>query len=91
MSYSKLDDYNFVFEASIPLIDLCRVLDLPKDRFDAVDGESDTLAGLVLELAGKFLDKGEVISYDEFTFLVESTDQRKIIRVKITINPDKTP
>ena len=91
LSYSKLDDYNFVFEASIPLIDLCRVLDLPKDRFDAVDGESDTLAGLVLELAGKFLDKGEVISYDEFTFLVESTDQRKIIRVKITINPEKSP
>ena len=91
LSYSKLDDYNFVFEASIPLIDLCRVLDLPKDRFDAVDGESDTLAGLVLELAGKFLDKGEVINYDEFTFLVESTDQRKIIRVKITINPEKTP
>lgn len=91
LSYSKLDDYNFVFEASIPLIDLCRVLDLPKDRFDAVDGESDTLAGLVLELVGKFLDKGEVISYDEFTFLVESTDQRKIIRVKITINPEKTP
>ncbi len=91
LSYSKLDENNFVFEASIPLIDLCRVLDLPKDRFDAVDGESDTLAGLVLELAGKFLDKGEVISYDEFTFLVESTDQRKIIRVKITINPEKTP
>ena len=91
LSYSKLDDYIFVFEASIPLIDLCRVLDLPKDRFDAVDGESDTLAGLVLELAGKFLDKGEVISYNEFTFLVESTDQRKIIRVKITINPEKSP
>ncbi|MAZ97470.1 MAG: hemolysin [Flavobacteriales bacterium] len=89
LSYSKLDDYNFVFEASIPLIDLCRVLDLPKDRFDAVDGESDTLAGLVLELAGKFLDRGEVVQYDEFTFLVESTDQRKIIRIKITITPEK--
>lgn len=90
LSYSKLDKHNFVFEASIPLIDLCRVLDLPKDRFDAVDGESDTLAGLVLELAGKFLDKGEVIIYEEFTFMVESTDQRKIIRVKITINPKKS-
>lgn len=90
LSYSKLDSHNFVFEASIPLIDLCRVLDLPKNRFDAVDGESDTLAGLVLELAGKFLDKGEVISYEEFTFMVESTDQRKIIRVKITINPKKS-
>ena len=65
------------------------MLDLPKDRFDAVDGESDTLAGLVLELAGKFLDRGEVVQYDEFTFLVESTDQRKIIRIKITITPEK--
>lgn len=88
ISYSKLDDYTFVFEASIPLIDLCRVLDLPKDRFDAVDGESDTLAGLVLELAGKFLEKGEEISHDEFTFKVESVDQRKIIRVKVTITPE---
>jgi gliding motility-associated protein GldE len=88
ISYSKLDDYTFVFEASIPLVDLCRVLDLPKDRFDAVDGESDTLAGLVLELAGKFLGKGEEISHDEFTFKVESVDQRKIIRVKVTITPE---
>lgn len=90
LSYSKLDDHNFVFEASIPLIDMCRVLDLPKDRFDAVDGESDTLAGLVLELAGKFLEKGEEITHDEFTFKVESVDQRKIIRVKVTIAPTET-
>ena len=87
LSYSKLDEHTFVFEASIPLIDMCRVLDLPKDRFDAVDGESDTLAGLVLELAGKFLEKGEEITHDEFTFKVESVDQRKIIRVKVTITP----
>ena len=60
-------------------------LELPKDRFTQVDGESDTLAGLVLELAGKFLEKGEEISYDEFTFKVESVDQRKIIRIKVTI------
>jgi gliding motility-associated protein GldE len=88
LSYSKLDEHNFVFEASIPLIDLCRVLDLPKDRFDAVDGESDTLAGLVLELAGKFLEKGEEIIHDEFTFKIESVDQRKIIRVKVSITPN---
>lgn len=85
LSYSKLDDQNYVFEASIQLIDLCRVLELPKDRFTQVDGESDTLAGLVLELAGKFLEKGEEITYDEFTFKVESVDQRKIIRIKVTI------
>lgn len=85
--YSKLDDNNFVFEAQTPLIDFCRVLDIPKDRFDGVDGESDTLAGLVLELAGKFLGKGETLDFDEFVFKVESVDQRKLIRIKVTLNP----
>jgi putative hemolysin len=87
--YSKLDEYNFVFEAQTPLIDFCRVINQPKDRFDAVDGESDTLAGLVLELAGKFLSKHETVEHEEFTFTVESVDQRKLIRIKVTIDPSK--
>ena len=86
--YSKLDDHNYVFEAQTPLIDFCRVLDLPKDIFESVDGESDSLAGLVLELAGKFLEKNEEITYEAFTFKVESEDQRKLIRIKVTVNPN---
>lgn len=86
--YSKLDDHNYVFEAQTPLIDFCRVLDLPKDIFEAVDGESDSLAGLVLELAGKFLEKNEEITYEAFTFKVESVDQRKLIRIKVTVDPN---
>ena len=86
--YSKLDDQNYVFEAQTPLIDFCRVLDLPKDIFESVDGESDSLAGLVLELAGKFLEKNEEITYEAFTFKVESVDQRKLIRIKVTVNPN---
>ena len=86
--YSKLDNYNYVFEAQTPLIDFCRVLDLPKDIFESVDGESDSLAGLVLELAGKFLEKNEEITYEAFTFKVESVDQRKLIRIKVTVNPN---
>jgi gliding motility-associated protein GldE len=86
--YSKLDNHNYVFEAQTPLIDFCRVLDLPKDIFESVDGESDSLAGLVLELAGKFLEKNEEITYEAFTFKVESVDQRKLIRIKVTFNPN---
>ena len=86
--YSKLDDHNYVFEAQTPLIDFCRVLDLPKDIFESVDCESDSLAGLVLELAGKFLEKNEEITYEAFTFKVESVDQRKLIRIKVTVNPN---
>ncbi|MGB2445714.1 MAG: gliding motility-associated protein GldE [Schleiferiaceae bacterium] len=86
--YSKLDDYNYVFEAQTPLIDFCRVLGVSRDQFDTVDGESETLAGLVLELAGKFLEKNEKVNYNAYTFKVESVDQRKLIRIKVTVDPN---
>lgn len=85
--YSKLDDYNFVFEAQTPLIDFCRVLGISREIFDTVGGESETIAGLLLELAGKFLERGESIKYLDYTFKVESVDQRKLIRIKVTIEP----
>lgn len=86
--YSKLDDNNYVFEAQTPLIDFCRVLGISRDLFDTVDGESETLAGLVLELAGKFLEKNERVQFNAYTFKVESVDQRKLIRIKVTIDPN---
>ena len=86
--YSKLDDNNYVFEAQTPLIDFCRVLGISRDLFDTVDGESETLAGLVLELAGKFLEKNELVQFNAYTFKVESVDQRKLIRIKVTIDPN---
>lgn len=86
--YSKLDDYNYVFEAQTPLIDFCRVLGISRDQFDTVYGESETLAGLVLELAGKFLEKNEKVNYNAYTFRVESVDQRKLIRIKVTVDPN---
>ena len=86
--YSKLDDNNYVFEAQTPLIDFCRVLGISRDQFDTVDGESETLAGLVLELAGKFLEKNEKVNYNAYTFKVESVDQRKLIRIKVTVDPN---
>ena len=85
--YSKLDDYNFVFEAQTPLIDFCWVLGISRDIFDTVGGESETIAGLLLELAGKFLERGESVKYLDYTFKVESVDQRKLIRIKVTIEP----
>ncbi len=85
--YSKLDDYNFVFEAQTPLIDFCRVLGISREIFDTVGGESETIAGLLLELAGKFLERGESVKYLDYTFKVESVDQRKLIRIKVTIEP----
>ena len=83
--YSKLDDNNYVFEAKIPLNDLYRVLDIDGQAFEEKKGESDTLAGFILELSGKIPVKNEKINFDNYIFTVESVDKRRIKRIKLTI------
>lgn len=83
--YSKLDENNYVFEAKIPLNDLYRVLDIDGEVFEERKGESDTLAGFILELSGKIPIKNEKIEFDNYIFTVESVDKRRIKRIKLTI------
>lgn len=83
--YSKLDDSNYVFEAKIPLNDLYRVLNIDGQVFEDKKGESDTLAGFILELCGKIPLKNEKISFDNYVFTLESVDKRRIKRIKLTI------
>lgn len=85
LTYSKLDDLNYVFEGKILLNDLYRVLDIDADEFEDVKGESDTLAGFILELSGKIPHKFEKIKHRDFVFEIESVDKRRIKRVKITL------
>lgn len=83
--YSKLDDKNFVFEGKTSLKDYYRVLDIDSDDFEENKGESETLAGFILEISGKFPKKGEKVSFKGFLFTMESVDRRRIKRVKVTI------
>lgn len=85
LMYSKLDKNNFVFEGKIPLIDLYRVLGIEGTSFEKEKGDSDTLAGFIIGLAGKIPQKDEKIKFKNFLFTIESSDKRKINRVKITI------
>lgn len=87
--FSKLDDQNYIFEGKCSLIDVYRILDIDPDIFDAAKGDSTTLAGFVIEQAGRLLDKGDEIEYQGFRFRVEAADKRKIKRVKITL-PETT-
>ena len=50
--YSKLDDYNYVFEGKTALNDFYRILDIDGEEFEEVKGESDSLAGFILETIG---------------------------------------
>jgi len=85
MHYSKLDKSNYIFEGKTQLIDFYRVLQMDGSSFEQAKGEADTLAGFALELAGKFLSKGETIEFENFTFTIESIEDRRINRIKVTI------
>lgn len=83
--YSKLDDSNYIFEGKTPLVDLYKILDIDGVNFEEVKGESDTLAGFALELAGKIPMKNEKITFENYILTVEAADKRKIKRIKLTI------
>ncbi len=84
--FSKIDNNNYIFEGKITLIDLCKILKLDDSIFDEVKGDSDTLAGLILELEGKIPAKEEKIEFGIFTFNILAADKRRIKKIKLTIN-----
>ena len=83
--YSKLDNSNYIFEGKTSLNDVLKTIDGEIDYFDEVKGDA-TLAGLILELKGNIPEKGEVLVYEPYTFSIESVDQRRVKRVKISID-----
>ncbi len=86
LHYKKIDDNNFIFEGKTLINDVCRLLGLPSDTFDKVRGESDSLAGLVLEIHGKFAAVNESVRYDQYEFTVVAVEKMRIQRVKVTIH-----
>lgn len=87
LQYKKLDDNNFIFEGKTLINDMCRAIAELPERFDPVRGESNSIAGLVLEIAGKFPAINETVSFVNFDFTVLELDKMRIERVKLTINP----
>ena len=87
--YSKLDDFNFIFEGKLSLIDFIKIVKGKSDYFDDIKSDSDTIAGLILELEGKIPEIGSITRIPPYTFIIESSDSRKIKRVKVTIDESK--
>lgn len=89
LMYSKLDDFNYVFEGKTALIDMYKILEIDGENFEEAKSESDTIAGFAIEQAGKILKKNERVTFENYTFTVEAADNRKVKRIKITITPPK--
>lgn len=85
--FSRIDDQNYIFEGKTTINDMCRVLGIDDRIFDDAKGESESLAGLILELAGKMPAIGETFSLGEFVFRIEAADKRRINKVKVSMPP----
>lgn len=85
LNYKKIDANTYVFEGKTLINDVCRIIGEPSDTFDVVRGESDSLAGLILEIHGKFADVNETVSFDRYDFTVLALDKLRIQRVRLTI------
>jgi len=81
----KIDDDNFIFEGKTMIHDMCKIMHLPRDTFDKVRGESESLAGLVLELAGEFPVVNSITPSGDFEFTVLQADNNRIQQVKVSI------
>ena len=90
-NYKKIDDQNFIFEGKILINDFCRIINVASDQFEKARGESDSLAGLILEIAGKFPVVNEVVRFEHYEFTILSIEKMRIQRVKFTIRPKMLP
>ena len=87
ISFKKLDDNNYIFQGKTMINDVCKIMELPVDTFDVVKGESDSLAGLVLEIAGEIPQSMQVVECGDFEFTALEIVKHRIEKIKVTIKP----
>ena len=85
VQYSKLDEHNAIFNGKTSLNDVIRILNLEDDIFEEVRGEAETIGGLVVEMAGRIPSIGEIHSFKNYQFTVESADRKTVRSVKLSI------
>lgn len=88
-TFAKLKDNVYVFEAKTLLSDFYKITKANPAEFEAVAGDADTLAGLLLEIKGEFPVLHEKLDYNNYVFEVLAMDNRRILKVKVTINPEE--
>jgi hypothetical protein len=81
----RLDDFNFIFEGRMMINQALKIMRLSAKEFDHIRGDSETVAGLVLEIAGEIPKANQVFNVNGFTFTVLEVAMNRIQKIKITI------
>jgi putative hemolysin len=90
-TYKKIDEYNYIFEGKTLINDVCRAIGESAEIFEEVRGESESLAGLILEISGKFPAVNQIVNFDKFEFTVLEIDKMRLQKVKLSITPEVAP
>lgn len=88
--YKKIDPNTFIFEGKTSLNDVCKLMHVDPAVFDSVKGESESLGGLLLEINAKLPSAGEKIKFNNFLFTIVAVDQKRIKRVRVYAEPNKS-
>jgi len=83
--FSKLDNHNYVFEGKTSMKDFYKILNIDSSPFDRTKGDSETIAGFILEISQSFPKKNSKIIFDKYAFTIESIDKKRIKQIKVTI------
>lgn len=83
--YTKINDHTYLFKAQTSIVDFCKVFNLNEDYFEELQGEADTLAGLVLEIEGRIPEVGFSFNVEKFNFEITEADHRRIIQIKVKV------
>lgn len=85
-SYIRLNKTTYIFEGKTPLSDFTKILNIDEETFSDIEGEADTLAGLILEIKGDFPSLHEKIDYKDYSFEVLEMDERRITKIKVVVS-----
>ena len=84
-TFTRLNKNTYVFEGKTLLSDFCRILEVDDDEFAEVEGDADTLAGLLLEIKGDFPVIHEKLEYRNYLFEIQELEERRISKVKVVV------
>ena len=85
-SYTRINANTYIFEGKTLLSDFYKIFDLDDETFEEVEGDADSLAGLLLEIKGDFPELNEKIDYKNFSFTVTELDGHRISKIKVVIH-----
>ena len=86
--YTKLDDGSYLFKAQTSIVDFCKVFGVDEDYFEPMQGEADTLAGLILEIEGRIPEIGFKFNFEKFQMEITDADPKRIKEVKVIFDEE---